>query len=87
MFYKYPEEFIVPIVYNKDLKLDLKDQNRGKKMRGNNSIEADYISLQESYQDHITSDNAVLDNLDDEKVKEIMNEIDNEYVISEVGII
>lgn len=87
MFYKYPEEFIVPIIYNKDLKLDLKDQNRGKKMRENNSMEIDYISLQESYKDEINSENAALDNLDDEKVKGIMNEIDNEYVNSEVGII
>ena len=94
MFYKYPEEFIVPIIYTKDLQFDSNNANRSSCLiedvieKGERDlIDVDYITLKEFLDEGCILENTPSNNLDNENVRDIIMEIDNEYVNSEVGII
>lgn len=94
MFYKYPEEFIVPVIYSEDLKFESTELYR-------NSVTAEEVAensegdllelnssiLKEPFQKSGISNNIDADNLEDEKIKEMINEIDDEYVKNEIGIV
>lgn len=94
MFYKYPEEFIVPVIYSEELKVECNKSYRNSvpveevfEDSESDSIELNASILKEPFQESWISNNIVSDNLDDEKIKDIINEIDDEYANNEIGIV
>ena len=90
MFYKYPEEFIVPVIYSEELKVECNKSYRNSvsvEDSKSDLIELNASILKEPFQESWISNNIVSDNLDDEKIKDIINEIDDEYANDEIGIV
>lgn len=94
MFYKYPEEFIVPVIYSEELKVECNNLYRNSvpveevvENSESDLMELNPSILKEPFQESGISNNIVSDNLDDEKIKDIINEIDDEYANNEIGIV
>lgn len=94
MFYKYPEEFIVPVIYSEDLKFESNKLYRNSvpveevvENGESDLLELNSSILKEPFQESWISNNIVSDNLEDEKIKDMINEIDDEYVNNEIGIV
>lgn len=111
MFYKYPDEFIVPVIYTNDLSFKendgyrnitslreedrengiLLDEENGEKIfesfENTNESEGRIGILNEPSQKDGIPDNSSSDDLEYNELNDMLNEIDNEYAKSEIGIV
>ena len=107
MIYEYPEEFIVPVIYVKELIgnsiyrcENIKYLHVGKLLIPNEELEEDKMflenentnffnmedgALKEHYEKYLTKHSTDGDSLESENMKNIISEIDEDYVNSETS--
>lgn len=78
MIYEYPKEFIVPVVYVEELL-----QKRSKEIRELNLLDMHEELLKKQDQEAMYNYNMAQQISDNENIKSILNEIDEDYAISE----
>lgn len=91
MFYKYPEEFVVSVVYDKNLEFECNNENKRVRLLEDDEQEFGILSyegnVKHAFEDDMTSENIIEYNIQNENEKNILNEIDNEYANSQIRIV